>query len=168
VEQIELLCGEADKVRSNEALPPVRKDFDIADMHHIRSITSASSENGFDPQDKFSRTKRFRHVIVGAQFEANHTIDLLTASRQHEDWYTSGRGLLPKSTADLEAIHIRKHHVENDKVRQLFLNQLQSRATGGCSLNFEASVTQVVADQPDDVGIIIHDQDAFHAGCPAP
>ena len=112
--------------------------------------------------------KGFGDVVVSAQFESDDTIDLFASSSQHEDGNAARRGLLPERAADFHAIDVRQHDVENDQVRRLLLNKFQRLASGRRALNFEACMTQVVADQPNDIGIVIHDQDAFHAGCPAP
>src|SRR5438477_34413 len=63
-------------------------------------------------RDELTRAERLRHVIVGAELEAEDAVDLAVARGQHDDRDLAGRA---QTAADLEAVHSGEHHVEDDK-----------------------------------------------------
>jgi len=59
--------------------------------------------------------KRLDDVIVGPEVQAKHHVGLLSLRRQHQDRHIeSVRAHRP---ADLKAIHLWQHHVQQDQVR---------------------------------------------------
>ena len=55
----------------------------------------------------------FRHVVVGAELEADDDVDGVTTRREHQDREAACASDL---SADLEPVELRKHHVEDDQV----------------------------------------------------
>ena len=60
--------------------------------------------------------------------------------------------------ADGEAIHLREHEVEDDEVRERGTGLIEGFAAVGGGDDVVAFRPQVEADQFDNVGFIIHDQ----------
>jgi hypothetical protein len=107
-------------------------------MHDVRAAGSDAPKNGLHTKNKFSWRKRFGDVVVSAQFKSYDTIDLLASSRQHQNGNAARRGLLSESSANLKAVNVRQHNVENNKVRRLLLNKIQSLAPGGRDLELRS------------------------------
>src|SRR5262245_18459263 len=124
------------------------------------------TEDGLDSKHQFSRTERFWDVVVGSKFETNNPVDLFAPSRQHDDGDVACGLALPQGPAYLHPVDIGKHEIEDDQVGRLLLDGLERVPPAGCSVCLEAGLGEVVADKTPDVGIIIHDQDASHAGYP--
>ena len=71
-----------------------------------------AAEYRLHARDELTRAERLRHVIVGAELEAEDAVDLAVARGQHDDRDLAGRA---QTAADLEAVHSGEHHVEDDK-----------------------------------------------------
>ena len=50
-----------------------------------------TTQYGTDTRNQLARAERFGQVIIGAHFQADDTIDLLTASGKHDDGYAIQR-----------------------------------------------------------------------------
>ena len=110
----------------------------------IDVFRTAATQNGFDPQNHFARTKRFRHVIVRAEFQSNNAIDLLRARRQHQDWNVARGCIALEQFANFESGHFRQHQIENDEVRLLRARFGQTGGTVGGRRNHEpAGLAQI-------------------------
>ena len=70
----------------------VEVDARVADLHGgLRDDGVAGPpEGGADAREEFLYAERFRHVVVGAEFEPAHLVDLLTAGGEHDDRCTEG------------------------------------------------------------------------------
>src|SRR4029453_19006935 len=58
-------------------------------------------------------------VVVGAELEPEHLVELFSACRQHDDRDVA---LAPEALADLEPVEAREHHVEDDEI-DVFLRE---------------------------------------------
>ena len=57
--------------------------------------------------------ERLRDVVVRAELEPEHLVELVVAGREHDDRHGA---LGTKSLADLETVDLRQHDVEHDEV----------------------------------------------------
>ena len=57
--------------------------------------------------------ERLRDVVVGAELEPDHLVELVVAGREHDDRHGAAR---PEALADLEPVELRQHQVEHDEV----------------------------------------------------
>ena len=57
--------------------------------------------------------ERLRDVVVRAELEPDHLVELVVSRRQHHDRHGAAR---PEPLADLEPVEPRQHHVKHDKV----------------------------------------------------
>jgi hypothetical protein len=67
-----------------------------------------------DPGGQLPEAERLRHVVVGAELEADDLVELAVLGRQHDDRRIR---LGPDRPADLDARQLGQHQVEQDKVR---------------------------------------------------
>ena len=74
-------------------------------------------------------TERFADVVVGAQLQSAHLIHVLVTSGEHEHRHVRD---LADGLQDVEAVHARHRHVEQDNVWLLIEEHVQPRfAVGG-------------------------------------
>ena len=93
---------------------PGRVDLEVADAQDFlvgRAVRPAQQRA--DACDELRHLERLRHVVVGAELEADHDVEGVSAGRQHEDRHPAAVSDLP---ADLEPVELRKHHVEHHEV----------------------------------------------------
>src|SRR5262249_31137901 len=107
---------------------------------------------------------RLGNVVVRAELKSNHTIDFFATRGQHDDGNPASILALAKCAADFHAIDIGKHQIEDYEIGKLALNGLYGLTAVCSSCYFKAGLAEIIADEPLDIGIIIHDQDALHAG----
>ena len=75
------------------------------------------------PGHHLTWTKRFRHVIIGAQAQAADLVDIILFGGNHDD----GRILdFPEPFADFKSIHARKHEVQDQKIKIFIQGPLQA------------------------------------------
>src|SRR5574341_2345141 len=80
-------------------------------------------QDGFDPGSQFSKTKRFDHVIINAQPKAVQPVAFLSLGSQHNDRHITD---LAHPLADLPAIHLWHHYVEDDQIGTMLMESLQA------------------------------------------
>ena len=67
------------------------------------------AQRGANPRDELAQSERLRHVVVGADLETDHRVDLGVARRHHDDRHTRSAAEL---AADVDAGDLRQHDVE--------------------------------------------------------
>jgi hypothetical protein len=89
-------------------------------------------QHGSHPRDHLADAERFRHVVVRADFEPHHAVDLVGACADHDDRHVAPR---PQLTADVQAVGVRQAEVQ----------QHQPRRVGGQRLGPGADPVHLVA-----------------------
>ena len=68
--------------------------------HYASTEGSRTTQHGLHAQDKFARRERFRHVVVGADLQAEDAVGLLAEGGQHDDRQGAvGRPQAPAASA---------------------------------------------------------------------
>ena len=81
---------------------------------------------GLDPGHQLQGLKGLGHIVVRPQGEAGDLVHALPFGRQHNN----GEGMgLPDLLAELEAVQIRQHHVQNGQIQWFVCRKVQ-RAGG--------------------------------------
>ena len=75
----------------------------------------AAAQQRLYAQHQFARAEGLGHVIIRAQFETEHAVDLRRLGREHDDGHGRGDGIAPERLAHFEAVHFGEHHVEQDE-----------------------------------------------------
>ena len=85
----------------------------------------------FHPRHQFARAEGLGHVIVAADFEAQDAVHFIGAGRQEQHGRARQNGGLADLAAQLEAVGIGQHDVQQDQVGlpvfQLFQRSLVAR-----------------------------------------
>ncbi len=105
----------------------------------------------------------FCEVVVSAGVEALDAIGDIVESGQHEDGIVvAGR---PDSSADLESVHARQHHVQQHQTRLDLGGRRQRRIPVGNDRNRMTGVCQGPLDRGGDSMVIFDDEDVgLHKG----
>ena len=74
---------------------------------------TAAAQHGADPRDQLARRERLGDVVVGAELEPDHLVDLAVLGGQHDD---RDVGALPDRAAHLGARDPGQHQVEQHQV----------------------------------------------------
>src|SRR4029079_13150678 len=75
-----------------------------------------------DTAAEFADGKRLRDVVVRAELEAEHLVELVVAGGEHDDRHGAAR---TQALADLEPVELRQHQVEDDEIDVLALELLE-------------------------------------------
>ena len=114
-----------------------------------------------DAGEELAEAVRLDHVVVGAELETHHPIDLLAAGGDDDDRHARA---LAQPPADLEAVDVRQAEVEQDEVG---LGGVQGLLPGRCPLDLEAFSAQPLGERLGDRVFVFDDQD-LHTPIVAP
>ena len=123
-----------------------------------RFVVGTPSKVGLDPGQQFSRTERLGDVVIAADFEPEHPVDLLGASRQEEDRSVGSGRVRAQAATEFETVAVRQHHVEDDQVRTVILNQLVDSIESVSGHDVVPAVAQVVFQECAKI-LVIFDYD---------
>src|SRR5271167_3108700 len=101
----------------NATTPQVDLNLAEAVLVLIFGNDGGAPENRFYSRQEFTDRERLGHVVIGAKLKADHLIDLLAASRKHDD--RDGTALGAQLLAHFQSTHARHHYVEHDKIGRL-------------------------------------------------
>ena len=127
-------------------------------------VERTAAEDGAESGEEFAGGKRFREVIIRADFEAHDAVGFVAACREHE--YGHGR-FLADAFQDLEAVHAGEHHIENERVRGGgsgsggAFDALGAGVHGG---DVESEWLKVSGDETAKLFVVVNHQQARAAG----
>ncbi len=119
----------------------------------------AAADDGAQAGEELAGGKRFRQIVVGADFEADDAVGFIAARGEHEHGYvTAGADFLQ----DLETVHAGEHHVEDESVPGLVgsggaFDALGASVDGG---NVEAEGFEIGGDETAEFPIVVDHQEA--------
>src|SRR5207247_10699174 len=90
---------------------PVRGDHLL--VRRARARRGGAEDERTDPAAELADRERLRDVVVGAELETDHLVELVVSGREHDD---RDAALGPETPADLEPVEPRQHQVEHDEV----------------------------------------------------
>ena len=79
-----------------------------------RPSMAGPAGDGPDAGDQLADAERLGHVVVGAELEAEHPVELVAARREHDDRHV--RRARPQRAAHVAAVHVRQAEVEQHDV----------------------------------------------------
>ena len=114
-----------------------------------------TSQDGAHPRHQFTRGERLGDVVVGSQFEAEHSIGFLDACGQHDDW-NPGRS---HAAQHIEPGDAGEHDVEHDEIGLKRGDRVLDQVTTIELVDDVAIPLQVVDDNFADSRFVVDDQD---------
>ena len=134
-----------------------RPDDDARVGRRRLALLAGPSQDGADARQELAEPERLDHVVVGAELEQDHAVDLVAARGDHDDGHL---GPLAEQAADVLAVHVGQAEVEEHEVA---LVRLESRRPGGGELDVESLAPQTRAERLGDARIVFYDEEAH---CP--
>ena len=124
-----------------------------------RASGSARRRHRADPGGELARGEGLGHVVVGAELEPDDTVGLLAAGGEHDHRAAASAS---ESNDRARAVRARKHHVEDDEIRAVALEQL----TGTVAVcGFECLVALPIEVADDDLAdrrLVVDDENGGH------
>src|SRR2546427_2468077 len=161
-EELELLGRQLDKPVLHPDLAAVALDLEIAGPQTglllLRVGRLAPAHDCPDPCDELPRRERLRHVVVGAELESENLVPFLDPARDHDHGDSGEIRVLLEAPADLPAVQLGHHDVEQDHVRTDLARQPQSVGAVRRQDDIVALLGEVVADELGDVVLVLHQQ----------
>ena len=118
-----------------------------------------AAQDRLDAQDQLGRRERLGQVVVGAVLEAGDAVDGRAAGRDDQDRRGGRLVVAADRPDDGPAVQLGEHQVEDDQRRPVALDGVEGgRAVGG-GHDREAVALEVGAHQPDDLGVVVDDED---------
>ena len=107
-----------------------------------------------DAGHQLAEAERLHHVVVGAELEAEHPVELVGPGGQHDDRHVRRRAQCP---ADVVPVHVGQAEVEQHEVVPA---GGEGRAAGADGVGVEAGVAQPVDQRRRDGVVVLHHEDA--------
>ncbi len=153
--------------RGERHVASIRFDLVARDVHHERPIDIARRlllafhppEHGLHTGHERFGTEGLGDVVVRPQLQADDRVRLLRFGGQHNDGHHGGLRVCPNPLADLEAVHLGQHQVQDDQIGMLRLHVPEAVQAGHGDAGPVASLLQIQLDQFEDVFLILDDQD---------
>ena len=98
------------------------------------------------------------HVVVRAQFQAQHLIKGLALGREHHHRRIAQ---LADAAADFQTVHSGHHHIQQDHVRLDLIELFQTFLAVVGDGDLIALLGQIEPQQLADIDVVIHDKDLF-------
>ena len=127
-------------------------------LGHVVGV-AAAPEHGAHPGDQLARRERLGHVVVGAEFQPDHLVDLAVLGGQHDHRHV---GPIAQRPAHLAARQARQHQVEQDQVGAGPVERLERVGAGRADRDLEALLAQQVRDGVAERVLVLNDQHACH------
>ena len=154
--KIELVAGEGLFLAVDAHGSRLAVDGETAEaQRRIGGGGATAAENGANARLQLARTEGFGQIVVGADLQSDDAIHLLAARGQHQDRRLGARA---DRAADLEAVDVGQHDVEDDGVERRAVERGEPVATGEAALDDEAGGGQVVRDHGGQPRVVVDDE----------
>ena len=108
------------------------------------------------PAAELADRERLRDVVVGAELEPEHLVQLVVAGGQHDDRHAARR---PQALADLEPVQLRQHQVEHDEVEALLREPRQRLLAVARLDDAEAVALERIGEELLNRVLVVDEQD---------
>src|SRR5438477_9482273 len=162
-EDVELAGGQRDDAPLHAHLEALPIDLEVADLDLDLApdrIDASAARDRADPGDELARREGLGHVVVGADLEAEDLVTLLDAAGDHDDGNGAGLGVLLEATADLPAVQLGHHDVEQDEVGARLVRLPDGLGASGGDDDVVTFLAEVVAEELRDVALVLDDEHA--------
>jgi hypothetical protein len=115
-------------------------------------------ENGFHAGDQLQNAERLGDVVVRAELQAEHPVQLRGFRGQYQDRHEAL--VAAERTADAQPVGTRQAKVENHQVPLPCKRLPHAFMTVGCDGHIEAVVLQMQFEQAGNIRFVLYHQDA--------
>ena len=126
------------------------------------AVAADAAEQGIHPRRQLSGREGLRHIVVRTGHQAGHLVHFLCSGGEHNDADLLAGGA--DAAADLEAVDVRQHNIQNGNADVRVFCQTVKRLLAGSSLDgIVASPLQIDHHKAADVHFIFQYQNFFHS-----
>src|SRR5581483_89270 len=104
------------------------------------------------PCQQFIDTKGLGQIIIGSQVQATNLVLILTTCR-HKNNRNSGK--FAHTTTESKTIHLWHHHIEQDSIRSMSLNQFKGMLAIACRQHLVILKLKIARDQAQQLRVVI-------------
>jgi hypothetical protein len=160
-EDLEFLSSELDWPIAAQDLP--RRDIavDVVESENIAAVGAPTAEYRPDARQQFVERERLGDVVVGPGAQGDDLVCHLIAGGKH---YDRDVRRAPNVFEELEAIEPRKANVEQDDVRRVPLEDLDTLSAVMGGHDTKALEPEASLEQRQQVLVIVDKQDSRHVG----
>ena len=130
---------------------------DHAAAGRIGEVAVGPPQQRLDPAHQLAQPERLRQVVVRAELQADHLVDLVVAGGQDEDRRLRTGGAQPAQ--HLEAVDARQADVEDDEVRGLVRGEVQPLLAGAGDGDRVPLLLERVLDAARNGELVFDDED---------
>ncbi len=123
-------------------------------LAHRRRI--APTQDSADPRQQLARAHRLGHIVVGAEFEPDHAIDLLAHRAHDNDRRSRRRG---DTATDRQAVLARQHEVQHDQIDGRGGQDAVGLLGVGGDVRYEPVARQVFGDLSAQARVVLDHED---------
>ena len=150
------MADSSDRRRVARHLARRRVEPEVADREHRGPLGVAAARERAQPRQQLRERERLDEVVVGAAVEPGDAVVDGVARRQHQHRRPHAGGAQP--AADLEAVHVRQHHVEHDRVVVVRLGHPERVLAAARDVGGEPLADETAADQARHPQLVLDDQ----------
>ena len=163
-QQFELRRGQLDAFALHCHPVPRHVDDQIAELIPVFFLifTLAPLEEIFHPQEQFARAEWLGHIIVRAQFQAEHAVDLRRFCSEHDDANAGGGRVATQNFANFNTVHFRQHQIENNQIGRVSPGLFQRFRAVRRRHDFVTRALEIELNQFNSVGFVIYHQNLCH------
>lgn len=118
-----------------------------------------AAKDGANARDEFADAERLGYVVIGAGIESSDLVDLLSASGEDDD--RDKRIESAEFFADLEAVGVGEHQIEQDGFGFFLLGELDAAVASACGDDGKPFELERIREAEDDVWFVFDDEDLF-------
>src|ERR671912_522384 len=166
-QQLELDEGQLRLLPAHLDRPPGHVDRQLAGFDHLvvavlaRPRRRRTAEQGADTAPELADGERLRDVVVGAELEPEHLVQLVVAGRQHDDRH---RALGAEPFANLQPVQSRQHQIQHDEVDVLLCEARECLLAVPCVDDCEAIALERIREQLLDGVLVVDEEDGGGVG----
>ena len=120
------------------------------------AVGLAATHERLEASDQDARFDGLDHIVVRAELEAQHMIDIAVAGGQHED---GGRAGLANFAADRKAVAPGQAHVEHDQIGFLALDPFDAAVAPMLDADPKAVALEIGADEVCQAHVVLDEHD---------
>jgi hypothetical protein len=120
-----------------------------------RRADAGPAQDRANARHQLARIEGLAQVVVGAEFQADDAVDIVAARREHQDRRCVGRSQLAQY---VEATDARQHHVENQNLKLIGLQNFQGIAAVVHALHIEVFGVQILGEHLTKFAVVVDQQ----------
>ena len=160
-QDLELHVGEPHGLVARGHLAALEVDHQLALADRLLELLVGlrqrrAPQHGLHAAAELAHREGLGDVVVGAQLQAEHLVDLLGLGGEHDDRHGAARADL---AADVEAVELGQHHVEHDEVEAVLAQPVERLAAVERGDDVVALLAQRVGEQLLHRQLVVHEQD---------